>query len=58
MDKLIKKRNSNIGCKIVNQYDGVFCYADDMSLLCPSSTGLKDLMQRRKKIMNLAKTNK
>ena len=32
-DKLIKQlRNSNIGCKIVNQYVGVFGYADDISL--------------------------
>ena len=39
MDKLIKQlRNSNIGCKIVNQYVGVFCYADDISLLYPSIT--------------------
>ena len=44
MDKLIKQlRNSNIGCKIVNQYVGVFCYADDISLLCPSITGLKQM---------------
>ena len=42
MDKLIKQlRNSNIGCKIVNQYVGVFCYTDDISLVCPSITGHK-----------------
>ena len=45
MDKLIKQlRNSNIGCKIVKQYVGVFCYADDVSLLCPSITGLKQML--------------
>ena len=45
MDKLIKQlRNSNIGCKIVNQYVGVFCYVDDISLLCPSITGLKQML--------------
>ena len=39
-DKLIKQlRSSNIGCKIVNQYVCVLCYADDISLLCPSITG-------------------
>ena len=45
MDKLIKQlRNSNIGCKILNQYVGVFCYADDISLLCPSITGPKQMV--------------
>ena len=45
MDKLIKQlRNSNIGCKIINQYVGVFCYADDISLLCPSITGLNQMV--------------
>ena len=45
MDKLIKQlRNSIIGCKIVNQYVGVFCYADDISLVCPSITGLKQMV--------------
>ena len=36
-------KNSDIGCKIVNQYVGVFCYADDISLLCPSITGRKQM---------------
>ena len=45
MNKLINKlRNSNIGCKIVNQYVGVFCYADDISLVCPSITGFKQVL--------------
>ena len=45
MDKLIKRlKNSNIGCKIVNQYVGVFCYADHISLLCPYITGLKQMI--------------
>ena len=30
--------------KIVNQYVGVFCYADDISLLCPSNTGLTQML--------------
>ena len=37
-------RNSNIGYIIVNQYVGVFCYANDISLLCPSITGLKQML--------------
>ena len=45
MDKLIiQLRNSNIGCKIVNQYVRVFCYVDDISLLCPYVTGLKHML--------------
>ena len=45
IDKLIKQlRNSNIGCKIVNQYVGVFCYANDISFLCPSITGHKQML--------------
>ena len=34
MDNLIKRlKDSNIGCKIGNNYVGVFCYADDLTLL-------------------------
>ena len=45
MDNLIKRlRNSNIGCKIANQYAGIFSYADDIALICPSITGLKQML--------------
>ena len=39
-----KLRNSDIGCKIVNQYVRFFCYAYDISLLCPSITGRKQML--------------
>ena len=37
MDNLIKRlKDSNIGCKIGNNYVGVFCYADDLTLISPN----------------------
>ena len=45
MDNLIKRlKDSNIGCKIGNNYVGVFCYADDLTLLSPTFTGLKCML--------------
>ena len=42
MDNFIKRlKDSNICCKIGNNYVGVFCYADDLTLLSPILTGLK-----------------
>ena len=41
---ILNLRNSNIGCKYGFEYMGVFGYADDLSLLCPSSTGIKELL--------------
>ena len=42
MDNLIKRlKDSNIGRKIGNNYVGVFCYADELTLLSPTLTGLK-----------------
>ena len=40
--KTLKQRN--IGCKIGNRYLAVFGYADDLTLLCPSLTGLKEML--------------
>ena len=37
---IINLRNSNIGCKYGSEYMGVFGYADDLSLFCPSFTGI------------------
>ena len=37
-------KDSNIGCKIGNNYIGVFCYADDLTLLSPTLTGLKCML--------------
>ena len=34
-----------IGCHIDNQYMGVFRYADDITLICPSKNGLNDMLK-------------
>ena len=42
LDNLLKTlKQRNIGCKIGNSYLGVFGCAGDLTLLCPSLTGLK-----------------
>ena len=41
---ILNLRNSNIGCKFGSEYIGVFGYADDLSLLCPSFTGIKEML--------------
>ena len=41
LNKLIAiLRTSNVGCRYGIQYMGAYCYADDLSLLSPSFTGL------------------
>ena len=46
LNKLIENlRTSNIGCKYGNQYMGVFCAADDLSLLSPPFTGLQEMLR-------------
>ena len=41
---IILLRKFNIGCKIGNSFLGVFGYADDLTLLCPSLAGLKQML--------------
>ena len=41
---ILNLRNSNIGCKYGSEHMGVFGYADDLSLLCPSFTGIKEML--------------
>ena len=41
---ILNLRNSNIGCKYGFEYMGVFGYVDDLSLLCPSFTGIKEML--------------
>ena len=44
--KLIKiLRNSNIWCRYGNNYTGVYCSADDLSLLSPTYTGLQEMLK-------------
>ena len=40
-----KQRKNNIGCRYGSEFMGVFCYADDLSLLCPSFTGIKEMLR-------------
>ena len=45
LDNLLKTlKQRNIGCKIGNSYLGVFGYAGDLTFLCPSLTGLKQML--------------
>ncbi len=45
LDKLIDiLRQSNIGCRYGSHYMGVYCYADDLSLLSPTVTGIREML--------------
>ena len=45
LDNLLKTlKQRNIGCKIGSSYFGVFGYANDLTLLCLSLTGLKEML--------------
>ena len=46
MNELIEiLRKNNIGSRYGSEYMGVFCYADDLSLLCLSFTGIKEMLK-------------
>ena len=46
MNELIEiLRKNNIGCRYGSEYIGVFCHADDLSVLCPSFTGIKEMLK-------------
>ena len=46
LNKLIEIfKTSNVGCRYGSQYMGVYCYADDLSLLSPSFTGLQEMLR-------------
>ena len=38
-------RKCNIGCRYGNHYMGVYCYADDLSLIAPTFTGLQEMLK-------------
>ena len=47
MDKLlINLKKSGIGCHVNNCYAGALCYADDITLLCPSLYGLNSMVKQ------------
>ena len=41
---IVKLKNSNIGYRYRSKYMGVFGYADDLSLLCPSFSGMREML--------------
>ena len=46
LNKLIEiLRNSNNGCRYDNHYMGVYCYADSLTLLSPTYTGLQEMLK-------------
>ena len=53
LNKLIEiLRNSNIGCRYGNHYMGVYCYADDLTLLSPTYTGLQEMLKNCERYAN------
>ena len=45
IDNLIETlKQRNVGCKIGNKFLGVFGYADDLTLLCPTLSGLREML--------------
>ena len=40
--KTMKKKN--VGCKIGNTFVGVFGYPDDLTLVCPTISGLREML--------------
>ena len=46
LNKLIEiLKTSNVGCRYGSQYMDVYCYANDLSLLSPSFTGLQEMLK-------------
>ena len=46
LNKLIEiLRNSNIGCRYGNHYMGIYCYADELTLLSPTYIGLQEMLK-------------
>ena len=41
---IVKLRNSSVGCRYRSEWVGVYGYADDLRLLCPSFSGMRCLM--------------
>ena len=45
MDGLLKKlESSDVGCYVGRVFSGAFAYADDLTLLCPSVSALKEMV--------------
>ena len=53
LDKLLGiLQKSNVGCRYGNLYMGAFCYADDISLLSTTVSGLKDMLKICERYVN------
>ena len=44
-------RQNNIGCRYGPHYMGVYGYADDISLLCPTVSGMKEMLKTYAKLL-------
>ena len=56
LDTLLKTlKHRNIGCKICNTYLEVFRLTDDLTLLCPSLTRLKEMLTTCEVYANIKK---
>ena len=44
-DLLVKLKNNAVGCHIGNHYVGALGYADDLILLCPSVSGMRNMIK-------------
>ena len=42
---LVKLKNSGVGCHVGNEYIGALSFADDISLLCPTISGLNKMVE-------------
>ena len=42
---MLKLKNNGIGCHLGNNYVGALAYADDITLLCPSIIGLRQMIK-------------
>ena len=42
---LVKLKNSGFGCHVGNEYIGALSFADDISLLCPTISGLNKMVE-------------
>ena len=41
----LRKKNIGCTCRYGSEFIGIYCYADDLSLLCPSFTGIKEMLR-------------
>ena len=52
---LLQLKDSGFGCHVGNEFYGALAYADDIALLCPSRTGLQEMLNICKKYFEIHK---